>query len=214
MREITFENAEELTEEGLPFMILFHDPSDTESIKAYKSIVESQLIKEKRECLERNILQENFWTKNKIHSRKHQLLDRRWQTFRSSFASLGKISIGPAIDCHRLIPSHVSLRKLQGHVCSRKTEDIHRRPPQRQIAQVTFDSCHFTFAEFLSIVSFFQNREFHYGPDKNEETNEVVPQTPEEALKQAKTPTQPPESTFKKLAPSANRYTLLSRDEL
>lgn len=41
------------------------------------------------------------------------------------------------------------------------------------------------------------HREFHYGP---EETNEL----PE---------TTPPESTFRKLAPSKNRYTLL-RDEL
>jgi hypothetical protein len=32
-REITFENAEELTEEGLPFLILFHNPDDTDSIK-------------------------------------------------------------------------------------------------------------------------------------------------------------------------------------
>ena len=28
VREITFENAEELTEEGLPFLILFHHPDD------------------------------------------------------------------------------------------------------------------------------------------------------------------------------------------
>lgn len=48
-REITFENAEELTEEGLPFLILFHAPDDTESIKNYKSIVEAQLLSEKRE---------------------------------------------------------------------------------------------------------------------------------------------------------------------
>lgn len=47
-REITFENAEELTEEGLPFLILFHASDDTESIKNYKAIVESQLISEKR----------------------------------------------------------------------------------------------------------------------------------------------------------------------
>ena len=33
VREITFENAEELTEGGIPFLILFHVPSDTDSIK-------------------------------------------------------------------------------------------------------------------------------------------------------------------------------------
>lgn len=48
VREITFENAEELTEEGMPFLILFHSPDDFESIKDFKHIVETQLISEKR----------------------------------------------------------------------------------------------------------------------------------------------------------------------
>lgn len=44
------------------------------------------------------------------------------------------------------------------------------------------------------------HREFHYGPDTTEDVGQNQPTTP-------------PESTFKKLAPSKNRYTLL-RDEL
>lgn len=52
VREITFENAEELTEEGLPFLILFHGPDDTDSLKDYKMIVETQLLSEKREWIE------------------------------------------------------------------------------------------------------------------------------------------------------------------
>ncbi|EDW46102.1 endoplasmic reticulum resident protein 44 [Drosophila sechellia] len=48
VREITFENAEELTEEGLPFLILFHHPTDHNSIKDYKSIIERQLLDEKQ----------------------------------------------------------------------------------------------------------------------------------------------------------------------
>ena len=44
----TFENAEELTEEGLPFLILFHKPDDLESIRRYNEIVQTQLIGEKR----------------------------------------------------------------------------------------------------------------------------------------------------------------------
>lgn len=63
------------------------------------------------------------------------------------------------------------------------------------------------------------NREFHYGPEEPEK--EEKPAEDEHAnakdednevdvdVKQ----TTPPESTFKKLAPSKNRYTLL-RDEL
>ena len=47
VREITFENAEELTEEGLPFLLLFHHPEDTTSIEVFKSEVAKQLIQEK-----------------------------------------------------------------------------------------------------------------------------------------------------------------------
>lgn len=59
------------------------------------------------------------------------------------------------------------------------------------------------FTYIIIFFSFFPcYREFHYGPDPtlNQDTNEVKVTTP-------------PESTFKKLAPSKNRYTLL-RDEL
>lgn len=50
VREITFENAEELTEEGLPFLILFHNPSDNESVKKYKEVISRELQPEKRKC--------------------------------------------------------------------------------------------------------------------------------------------------------------------
>jgi len=48
VREITFENAEELTEEGLPFLILFHAPDDNESIKQYSDIVQRELMEDKQ----------------------------------------------------------------------------------------------------------------------------------------------------------------------
>ena len=52
------------------------------------------------------------------------------------------------------------------------------------------------------------HREFHYGPDTpTENTVNLIEGNAE------RKPTTPPESTFKKLAPSKNRYTLL-RDEL
>jgi endoplasmic reticulum resident protein 44 len=46
VREITFENAEELTEEGLPFMILFYHPDDKGSIEQYRNIVHHDLYSE------------------------------------------------------------------------------------------------------------------------------------------------------------------------
>jgi len=48
VREITFENAEELTEEGLPFLILFHAPDDNESIKRFNDIVQRELMEDKQ----------------------------------------------------------------------------------------------------------------------------------------------------------------------
>lgn len=46
VREITFENAEELTEEGLPFLILFHHPDDKASVEAYTQVAHSELYTE------------------------------------------------------------------------------------------------------------------------------------------------------------------------
>ena len=50
VREITFENAEELTEEGLPFLLLFYHPDDKASIELFKAEVSKQLIQEKGKC--------------------------------------------------------------------------------------------------------------------------------------------------------------------
>ncbi|MEE6509860.1 hypothetical protein FKM82_028297 [Ascaphus truei] len=47
VREITFENGEELTEEGLPFLILFHMKHDSESLEKFQQEVARQLIGEK-----------------------------------------------------------------------------------------------------------------------------------------------------------------------
>ncbi|KAG9283609.1 endoplasmic reticulum resident protein 44 [Astyanax mexicanus] len=47
VREITFENGEELTEEGIPFLILFHQKEDTDSLEKFQHEVARQLISEK-----------------------------------------------------------------------------------------------------------------------------------------------------------------------
>uniref|UniRef100_A0A6B2EB36 Putative endoplasmic reticulum resident protein 44-like isoform x2 n=1 Tax=Phlebotomus kandelakii TaxID=1109342 RepID=A0A6B2EB36_9DIPT len=159
VREITFENAEELTEEGLPFLILFHATDDTDIIKDFKTIVETQLISEKQNV--------NF-------------LVADGKRFAHPLHHLGKSQSDLpliAIDSFRHMYLFDNVKdmytpgKLKGFL-----EDLY---------------------------SGKLHREFHYGPEKDAtpETNEI------------KKSTQPPESTFKKLAPSKNRYTLL-RDEL
>jgi len=47
VREITFENAEELTDEGLPFLILFHHIDDHQSISLFEREVAKQLMHER-----------------------------------------------------------------------------------------------------------------------------------------------------------------------
>ncbi|CAH0720693.1 unnamed protein product, partial [Brenthis ino] len=157
VREITFENAEELTEEGLPFLILFHHPSDTTSVKRYKEIISRELEDDKQKI--------NFLTADGVR-------------FEHPLHHLGKSTSDLpliAIDSFRhmyLFPDYKDMEtpgKLK---------------------------------EFLQdLYSGKLHREFHYGPD----TSQVI--TSDVKV------TTPPESSFKKLAPSKNRYTLL-RDEL
>ena len=52
VREITFGNGEELTEEGLPFLLLFHKPDDISSVQRYKSAVMRELMEERGKSAE------------------------------------------------------------------------------------------------------------------------------------------------------------------
>ncbi|XP_011700367.1 PREDICTED: endoplasmic reticulum resident protein 44 isoform X2 [Wasmannia auropunctata] len=162
VREITFENAEELTEEGLPFLILFHAPDDLQSVKQYKYIVTKSLLSEKQ-----NI---NFLTADGLK-------------FAHPLHHLGKSTSDLpliAIDSFR----HMYLFK--------DYNDIFVEGKLKAFLQ--------------DLYSGKLHREFHYGPDV---TSNEIPVTG----KQVKTPTTPPESAFKKLAPSKNRYTIV-KDEL
>lgn len=47
VREITFENAEELTEEGLPFLILFRHADDVQMDKIFAEQVARELYDQK-----------------------------------------------------------------------------------------------------------------------------------------------------------------------
>lgn len=47
VREITFQNGEELTEEGKPFMILFHKKEDTKSLADFNKAIEREILDER-----------------------------------------------------------------------------------------------------------------------------------------------------------------------
>lgn len=48
VREITFANAEGLTEEGLPFLILFHHPDDSHSLEVFERQVRQDLLPQRQ----------------------------------------------------------------------------------------------------------------------------------------------------------------------
>ncbi|XP_055384855.1 endoplasmic reticulum resident protein 44 [Condylostylus longicornis] len=159
VREITFENAEELTEEGLPFLILFYNPNDAESIKDYKAIIEAELLSEKQNV--------NFLTAD-------------GKRFAHPLHHLGKSEEDLPI---------IAIDSFRHMYLFPKFKEMYE--PGR-------------LKKFLEdLYSGKLHREFHYGPDPDSE--EHVPSNDIQ--------TQPPKSTFKKLAPSKNRYTLL-KDEL
>ncbi|XP_076388695.1 endoplasmic reticulum protein 44 isoform X3 [Megachile rotundata] len=162
VREITFENAEELTEEGLPFLILFHAPDDIESVKMYKDVVTRTLIDEKQNV--------NFLTADGLK-------------FAHPLHHLGKTPADLPL---------IAIDSFKHMYLFPNFHDIHVEGKLK--------------AFLRDLYSGKLHREFHYGPEPS--TNEVL-----QIVGQIKVPTTPPESTFKKLAPSKNRYTLL-RDEL
>ncbi|XP_061400209.1 endoplasmic reticulum resident protein 44-like [Musca vetustissima] len=160
VREITFENAEELTEEGLPFLILFHHPDDTNSIKDYKAIIEQQLMDEKQNV--------NFLTAD-------------GKRFAHPLHHLGKSEEDLPI---------IAIDSFRHMYLFPNFKDMYQPGKLKQFLQDLYNGK--------------LHREFHYGPDPV--TNEIQADV--------NSNTSPPESTFKKLGPSKNRYTLLTKDEL
>lgn len=164
VREITFENAEELTEEGLPFLILFHHKDDKESVKTYTAEVLSQLSADKGSI--------NFLTAD-------------GDKFTHPLHHLGKT--------RKDLPL-IAIDSFRHMYIFPDFKDI---TVPGKIKQFVND-----------LYSGKLHREFHYGPESTAKSS------PDESLDMSqKIQSDPPESSFKKLAPSRNRYTLL-RDEL
>jgi endoplasmic reticulum resident protein 44 len=162
VREITFENAEELTEEGLPFLILFHAPDDKESVEAYSKVIHSDVFSEASSV--------NFLVADGVK-------------FAHPLHHLGKSQKDLpliAIDSFR----HMYLFPRFG--------DISIPGRLKQFVQ--------------DLHSGKLHREFHFGPDPSSNQDDSNPGN-------NKIVTAPPESTFKNLAPSRSRYTII-KDEL
>ncbi|ERL91615.1 hypothetical protein D910_08945 [Dendroctonus ponderosae] len=155
IREITFENAEELTEEGLPFLILFYKDGDRESIKKFTDVIQKELTSEQE---------------------KITFLTADGNKFAHPLHHLGKGEDDLPV---------IAIDSFKHMYLFPKFEDIQIEGKLKSF--------------IMDLYSGKLHREFHYGPDSDKGKEEQ--------------PTKPPESTFKKLAPSKNRYTLL-KDEL
>ncbi|OWF51555.1 endoplasmic reticulum resident protein 44-like [Mizuhopecten yessoensis] len=183
VREITFENAEELTEEGIPFLILFHHPDDRAIVEKFSNVVNQELLGERTSV--------NFLTADGLK-------------FSHPLHHLGKSTSDLpvlAIDSFR----HM-------YVFPKNTNEMDQPGVLKQFIQ--------------DLHSGKLHREFHHGPDptttgaqNNDEVDAAaqtdhIPHDASDKDGEVKSPTSPPESTFKKLAPSENRYTILHKDEL
>lgn len=161
VREITFENGEELTEEGIPFLILFHIKEDTHSLEMFQQEVARQLISEKGSI--------NFL---------HADCDK----FRHPLLHIQK---SPS-DC-----PVIAIDSFRHMYVFPDFKDISVPGTLRQFV--------------LDLHSGKLHREFHHGPDPTEST-------PGQEETGGDAASSPPESSFQKLAPSENRYTILRRD--
>ncbi|KAI5694527.1 hypothetical protein M8J75_000524 [Diaphorina citri] len=229
VREITFENAEELTEEGLPFLILFYAPGDTETIKLFKSIVSEQLLGEKQ-----NI---NFLTADgeRFAHPLHHLGKSKADLPLIAIDSFRHMYIFP--DTRRMGVPGALKQFIQDLYSGKLHREFHYGPETESMLELE-DVGIGVLKQFIQdLYSGKLHREFHYGPETESmlELEDVGigvlkqfiqdlysgklhrefhygPET-ESMLEAGGGPISPPESTFNKLAPSRNRYTLL-KDEL
>lgn len=205
VREITFENGEELTEEGLPFLLLFHRPGDTESVQRYKNAVQRELIHERD-----NI---NFLTADGT-------------TFSHPLHHLGKsINDLPliCIDSFR----HMYLFKKFENVdvpgkltqfvkdlhSGKLHQDFHNPPPEEEEEHIQEIPEAPKAAEqekppVMTMVADGVIRESVPEEKKARKDSESTGSGAEEESGSASS-SSPPETIFQKLAPSENRYTLL-----
>lgn len=186
VREITFENAEEITEEGLPFLLFFYNPDDLESVKLFKDIVSTHLIQEKRKCgnnLLITLIIVCILLFDNVISERVNFLTADGIKFAHPLQHLGKRQADlpvVVIDSFKHMYQFPAKSDYRNHEHLKKFID--------------------------DLYSGKLHREYHLGPqdivaiESNRDNNEPVGQT------------LPPESTFKKLAPSKNRYTLLKEE--
>lgn len=205
VREITFQNGEELTEEGLPFVILFHKMEDSKSLQDYTKVIENE-TKHQRDKV-------NF-----LHADCHK--------FSHPLFHLGKgVNDCPviAIDSFKHMynfPKFTDIflpGKFNQFIEDLHSGKLHRefhngpdptQPPQ--IGEVKTSEEPTTTKIKIEVVK----RDIGEDPNK---AKIIVKKTDESSEAAEDKKKQPPESQFKKLKPSELQYSILKKkldDEL
>jgi len=206
VRQITFQNGEELTEEGLPFVILFHKKEDTKSLNDYQAAIEREVIDQRGKV--------NF-------------LHADCQQFSHPLFHLGKsVNDCPviAIDSFKHMYNfpkfsdiHINGR-LKRFIDDLHSGKLHREfhdgpdPTQPQIEEKTVKATEKTLTdEETKVVVEVVKRDAGQDPDKAEL---VVKKVPKETIEDKKenVDNRPVESQFAKLKPSHLKYSM--KDEL
>jgi endoplasmic reticulum resident protein 44 len=192
VREITFENAEELTEEGLPFLILFRHPDDNTIVDTYTKEVAGQLADQKTAM--------NF-------------LIADGKKFAHPLHHLGKSEKDLpvlAIDSFRHMYLYPDMSKLtEPGVLRQFVMDLHSGKLHRE----------FHHGPDPTQTQPPQPKQPGQAQDQQPADGGGAPAAPGHMPPGAQAPgqdkkTTPPVSVFEKLKPSRNRYTILGKDEL
>ncbi|KAL7078006.1 hypothetical protein ACQ4LE_002602 [Meloidogyne hapla] len=187
VREVTFENVEEMTEEGLPFLILFRDPNDREQDKMFTETVARELHDQKTAV--NALLADGF---KFAHPLKH----------------MGKTSKDLPI---------LAIDSFQHMFLFENMAELHEPGKLRQfIMDLHSGELHKKFHETLDEkIAEIQkkaleqlNEDFGSPPGEVDDSNKAKPPSimPKD--------TTPVPSIFKELKPSEKRYSLLQKTEL
>lgn len=195
VREITFENGEELTEEGLPFLLMFHKPDDVTSIQRFKNAVMRDLLDQRGRI--NFLLADGTTFSHPLHHLGKNIDDLPLiciDSFRHMYLFKNFDDIDQPGKLNQFVEDLHSGKLHQ---------DFHNPPPEDQQAQ----------------------EHHHHGgqPDQQQQQQPDSTQPPQgednmgppvEGSAEPKqsasgSGNQPPETIFNKLGPSENRYTLL-----
>ncbi|CAF3744093.1 unnamed protein product [Rotaria sp. Silwood1] len=195
VREITFANAEELTDEGLPFLILFHKADDQESVALFEREVAKQLLNERS-----NI--------NCLHADGAQFI-HPLQHLGKSLSDLPLLAIDSFK--HMFLFPDIKLISVDGKLLEfikdlhsgKLHKDFHNPPPPTQQTSTT---------TIVAVVDDGDSKTKHIPKTPSNDNIDSASSSMNNVDKSGSHQSSPPESVFIRLTPNRQRYSF--RDEL